>query len=65
MIVAMGRENEGMLKTLVDLGFGQLVSFVLAMMTFSASLVSTQGTLVLLQLVIDRIVLNFKQDAYY
>ncbi|KAG6433930.1 hypothetical protein SASPL_105549 [Salvia splendens] len=42
MIVAMGRENEGMLKTLVDLGFGQLVSFVLAIMTFSASLVSTQ-----------------------
>ncbi|KAG6437255.1 hypothetical protein SASPL_102167 [Salvia splendens] len=42
MIVALGRENEEMLKTLVDLGFGQLVSFDLAIMTFSASLVSTQ-----------------------
>ncbi|KAL1545721.1 solute carrier family 35 member F1-like isoform X2 [Salvia divinorum] len=38
----MSRENEELRKTLVDLGFGQLVSFDLAIMTFSASLVSTQ-----------------------
>nr|BAR43500.1 hypothetical protein [Perilla frutescens var. crispa] len=35
------RENEGMRRTLLGLGLGQLVSFDLAIMTFSASLVST------------------------
>lgn len=37
------RENEGMGRTLLALGLGQLVSFDLAIMAFSASSVSTTG----------------------